>query len=107
LTGDPAVSDVAELFVLGRYRRHRVGMRAAHLAFDRYPGAWEVRQRSWNTAATAFWRRAIGAYTGGVYTEQVLDDDRWTGPVQTFTRWRTPSDRDAGDLAEHHPIALR
>ena len=88
LTGVTTVSDVAELFVLRRYRRHGVGMRAAHLAFDRGPGAWEVRQRAWNAAATLFWRRAIDAYTRGAFTEQQVDDHRWQGPVQTF---RTPA----------------
>ncbi len=84
LTGSTAVSDVAEFFVLRRYRRHGVGLRAAHLAFDRVPGAWEVRQRTWNTAATRFWRRVIDEYTDGAFTEQRVDDHRWQGPVQTF-----------------------
>jgi predicted acetyltransferase len=84
LTGDPTVADVAEFFVLRRHRRRGVGGRAAALAFSLYPRRWEVRETAANGAATQFWRRAIGAYTGGAFTEVVLDDERWRGPVQSF-----------------------
>jgi len=84
LTGDRDVADVAELFVLRRYRRLGVGLAAAAAAFALFPGRWEVRQTAANTAATAFWRRAITACTGGPYTETFVDDARWRGPVQSF-----------------------
>jgi hypothetical protein len=41
-----------------------------------------VREKTENLAATAFWRRVIGRYTGGRFEEVVLDDERWRGPVQ-------------------------
>jgi len=84
LTGDERVNDVSEFFVMRRYRRHGVGARAAAWLFDRFPGAWEVREKAENVAATAFWRRAIGAYTGGRFDEIVIDDAHWHGPVQRF-----------------------
>jgi predicted acetyltransferase len=79
------VWDMAEFFVLRRYRRAGVGMRAAHRIFATHAGDWEVRQRNANVSATLFWRRAIYAYTEGRFTEEVLDDERWRGPVQRFT----------------------
>lgn len=81
--GEPAY-DVAEFFVLRKYRRLKVGTRAAAQMFDRFRGRWEVRQRARNTAATAFWRRAVGDYTGGRFRELILDEERWRGPVQLF-----------------------
>jgi predicted acetyltransferase len=84
LTGDEAVCDVAEFFVMRRYRRHGIGERVAGWLFDRFRGPWEVRQKAENHAAIAFWRRAIGRYTGGRFEEVVLDDERWRGPVQRF-----------------------
>jgi predicted acetyltransferase len=84
LTGDEAVTDMAEFFVLRRYRRHGVGEHAACSLFDRFRGPWEVRQKAENHPATAFWRRIIGRYTGGRYQEETLDDARWRGPVQRF-----------------------
>jgi predicted acetyltransferase len=85
LTGAAGVFDMAEFFVLRRYRRQGVGLAAACAAFDRFRGPWEVRQRDAATQATAFWRRAIAHYTGGRYQEVRWDDAAWTGPVQTFS----------------------
>lgn len=89
LTGATTTCDVAEFFVMRRYRRHGVGLRAAHLAFDRFRRPWEVRQTHTNIAAIEFWRHAIGRYTSGAFTETVIDDARWHGPVQS---WRCPVD---------------
>jgi predicted acetyltransferase len=76
--------DVAEFFVLRKYRRSGVGAQAATLAFDAFRGPWEVRQMGHATAATAFWRKVIARYTGGRFREVVWDDARWRGPVQMF-----------------------
>jgi len=51
--------DMAEFFVMRKYRRHGVGIRAARDLFARFPGDWQVRQVATNTPATTFWRRAI------------------------------------------------
>ena len=85
LTGTRGVFDMAEFFVMRRYRRQGVGVAAASAAFDRFPGPWEVRQRRENVAATAFWRRVIARYTGGAFHEVDWENATWTGPVQTFT----------------------
>lgn len=84
ITADPSVMDVAEFFVMRKYRRKGVGAMAAMRAFELFPRRWEVRQIARNTAATAFWRDVIGRYTGGRFEEVVLDDERWRGPVQSF-----------------------
>jgi predicted acetyltransferase len=84
LTGDEEVWDMAEFFVMRRYRRHGVGQQAARWLFEQFRGRWEVRERAENHAATAFWQRAIGRHTGGRFEEVVCDDARWRGPVQRF-----------------------
>jgi predicted acetyltransferase len=94
LTGDPDVADVAEFFVMRKYRRKGVGSKAATLAFSCFPRRWEVRQNPANPAATAFWRRIIAAYTGGAFTETRADDAHGGGPVQSF---------DGGSLAAGAP----
>ena len=85
LTGAAGVFDMAEFFVMRRFRRKRVGLAAASAAFDRFKGPWEIRQHDENSAATAFWRSAIDRYTGGSYREVRWDDHAWTGPVQMLT----------------------
>lgn len=84
LTGNDGVRDVAEFFVMRRYRRHGVGVHAASFLFDQFRGPWEVRQKPENHHATAFWRNAIARYTNGQFEDAVWNDDRWRGPVQRF-----------------------
>jgi len=68
-TDDPDVFDVAEFFVLRRYRRSGVGERAATLLWNRFPGRWIVRVSEGNTGALAFWRGVIAKYTSCAATE--------------------------------------
>jgi len=85
ITGTVGVHDMAEFFVLRRYRRQGVGLAAAAAAFARFAGRWEVRQRDENVAATSFWRRAIDHFTAGCFQEDRRSDEHWTGLVQTFS----------------------
>ena len=85
LTGAPGVFDMAEFFVMRRFRRKGVGLAAASAAFDRFKGSWEIRQHDENAAATAFWRRTIDRYTRGNYRDVRWNDRAWIGPVQMFS----------------------
>jgi predicted acetyltransferase len=69
--------DMAEFFVMRRYRRSGVGTTLAREVFTRFPGEWQVRQMTTNPSATAFWRRAIPVD----FEEEISDH----GPVQRFT----------------------
>ena len=84
LDGTAGVHDMAEFFILRKYRREGVGERAARLLFQRFPGRWEVRQRPENREATAFWRRVIERHTGGRFEDALWNDAAWQGPVQAF-----------------------
>jgi len=85
LTGTSGVHDMVEFFVARGHRRRGVGRLAAVAAFDRFRGPWEVRQRPTGVAATAFWRRVIGAYTGNDFEDIAWSDGAWEGTVQRFT----------------------
>ncbi len=84
LSGDDGIYDVSEFFVLRKFRRGGIGERAARWLFDRFRGRWEIREKSENASATVFWRKIVGRYTGGRFSDEVLDDERWRGPVQRF-----------------------
>ncbi len=88
LSGDSAVRDMAEFFVLRKFRGRGVAEIAANALFDRFGGTWEVRQKAENRPATAFWRRIIGRYTRDHFEDFVVDDERWRGPVQRFVAGR-------------------
>jgi predicted acetyltransferase len=60
---------MSEFFVTPAVRRRGVGARAATLLFSRFDGEWEVLEDEANRDALAFWRRVIGAHTGGRFRE--------------------------------------
>lgn len=82
--GDDPLYEMAEFFVMVRYRGRGIGRAAAAMLFDRFPGRWEVAQLGANLPAQAFWRKVIGDYTGGDYREEWSDVDYRRGPVQMF-----------------------
>lgn len=79
---DGTIHSIAEFFVLRGYRRQGVGKTAAHQVFNLYPGTWRVHELAENTAAQAFWRRTINAYTKGQYQEEWSTEENRL--VQTF-----------------------
>ncbi len=84
LIDDPEMMDITEFSVMRKYRRAGAGEAMARAIFDRFAGRWEVRELAANLPAQAFWRAAIGRYTGGRYEERVFDDDGWRGIAQFF-----------------------
>ena len=78
-TDDPDVFDVAEFFVVRRWRRSGVGRRAAHLLWDQLPGRWVVRVFERNAAAVPFWSRVIAEYSGRepAALDQLQHTDGW------------------------------
>jgi predicted acetyltransferase len=71
-----APHDMAEFFVLRKYRRGGIGTGAARAVFARFPGEWQVREQWANEGAIAFWRRAIPV--------EFTEDETGEGPVQRF-----------------------
>jgi len=72
-----APHDMAEFFVMRKYRRSGVGTALARDVFARFPGEWQVRQMTSNPDATSFWTRAIPV----AFEQEMIDH----GPVQLFT----------------------
>ena len=89
--GRGPVTDVAQFFVMRKYRRRGIGEVVATQLFDRYVGTWQIGERPTNFVAQAFWRAIIGRYTGGEFEE--LPGDEAIGPTQFFvSRGGRPSD---------------
>ena len=80
----PLDHSVGEFFVLRKYRRHRVGWRAARLLFARLPGRWEVGVAWYNPPALAFWRAVVQSAADGPVEECPGYGKRWAGPVLSF-----------------------
>lgn len=58
-----------DFFVLRGYRRRGVGLAAARVVFDRFPGRWEVGWLPANMPAAAFWQRTIAHYAPGRFKD--------------------------------------
>lgn len=63
----PGPHNIAEFFVMKKYRRKGVGKAAAVKVFDMFPGGWEVSQWSNNLPARKFWEKVVDEYTNGKY----------------------------------------
>ena len=78
-SGDPAVYDMAEFFIVRGQRKRGIGTAAARLVWQRFPGRWQVRVIESNQPALAFWRSAIAAFAGPAVQESslCLSDRHW------------------------------
>jgi predicted acetyltransferase len=65
VSADPHVSDMAELFVLRRWRRQGVGREATRQLLALFPGRWEVRPFPGYRAGEEFWARVCHEYAEG------------------------------------------
>jgi len=84
-TDDPADLDVAEFFVLRRYRRAGVGRQAAWALWNDLPGQWVVRVLETNRASVPFWSEVVRGYTDGHYIERTRANGAQRWRVFTFT----------------------
>ena len=85
---DPDTLDVAELFVLRKFRRFGVGRVAAQLLWQALPGTWTVRVAERNGRALAFWSSVVAELSGVV-------SSTWTLPGSPSS-WRVFSFESAG-----------
>ena len=69
---NPSVYDVAEFFVMRKYRRHNVGRHAALLLWAMLPGRWTVRVSEGNAGALQFWRRIVSDFTDDSSVESTI-----------------------------------
>jgi len=84
-SGRPLDRNFGEFFVMRKYRRGGVASAAVREILTLYPGRWEAAIMQRNTAAQAFWPRAVAA-TPGVRDITTLPGDgvEWTGPILRF-----------------------
>ncbi|MCP4754899.1 MAG: GNAT family N-acetyltransferase [Proteobacteria bacterium] len=74
---------VGEFFIVRKYRRQGIGRKTAMMIFNKFPGAWEIRQTKNNTGAQKFWKDIVREYTNGDFQEYE-NAVGWDGPIQCF-----------------------
>lgn len=55
---------IAEFMVLPKFRRRKIGKKAAIMCFEKYPGNWEISPSCGSEQAYLFWKNVIDEYTG-------------------------------------------
>ena len=69
-----APHNIAEFFVMQKYRRKGVGKAAAMKVFDMFPGGWEISQWTSNLPAQRFWKQVVAEYTHGKYDTFTVEE---------------------------------
>ena len=69
------MNEIAEFFVLNKYRKHGAGTFMANEMFNRYKGEWEIRTLLKNKRAQEFWRKVVKSASNGNYEERFIRDN--------------------------------
>lgn len=65
-------NEIAEFFVLNKYRRSGAGKFMARKMFELYKGPWEVRTLLKNERAQNFWRSVIKEFSNNNFEEKLI-----------------------------------
>lgn len=69
------MNEIAEFFVINRYRNTGAGTFMANEIFRTYKGKWEVRTLLKNKKAQSFWRSVISNFSNGNFEEKLIRDN--------------------------------
>lgn len=69
------INEIAEFFVLNKYRNMGAGTYMANKMFQLYKGKWEVRTLIKNERAQNFWRKTIKDFTNNNFEEKYIRND--------------------------------
>jgi predicted acetyltransferase len=72
-------NSISEFFVMRKYRRNKLGMKAANYIFDNYTGRMEIRVLKRNLNAIPFWSNVIDKRNPSNHeiTEMNKNDEDW------------------------------
>lgn len=69
------MNEIAEFFVLKKYRKIGAGTFMANKMFDLYKGKWEVSTLIKNEISQKFWRKTIKNFTNNDFEEKYVRDN--------------------------------
>ncbi len=80
ISDDRETWDIAEFFIMKKYKKQGIGTAVAHQIWNSFNGRWQVRVLVENTIATAFWSQAITKFIGREPDKIVrhIKKDDWT-----------------------------
>ena len=63
ISGDKDIWDVAEFFIMKKYRRRNIGSQVALDLWKRFKGPWQIRVLPENKRAYLFWSNTVNQFT--------------------------------------------
>lgn len=85
LDNDPQIWDIAEFFILRKYRKQGIGTWVVHKVWQQFKDRWQVRVLQKNVIARAFWVQAIEQFTGNeVAIVTITDKDNYNWDIFKF-----------------------
>ena len=66
------MNEIAEFFVLNKYRKLGAGTFMVNELFKKYKGKWEIRTLIKNERAQEFWRKVVKSASNGIYEEHLI-----------------------------------
>ena len=76
---EEGLNEIAEFFVLNKYRKLGAGTFMANEIFKKYKGKWEIRTLLKNKPAQDFWRKVVKNASNGIYQEHLTrNNTRYT-----------------------------
>lgn len=72
-------NEIAEFFVINKFRRKGVGTFMARKMFELYKGKWEICTLLKNERAQKFWRKTIKDYTNNNFEEKYVRENTRLG----------------------------
>lgn len=69
------MNEIAEFFVINKYRRSGAGKFMANKMFELYKGKWEIRTLLKNERAQNFWRNIIKDFSNNNFEEKMIRDN--------------------------------
>lgn len=73
------MNEIAEFFVIYKYRKIGVGSFMANEIFRRYKGKWEIKTLLKNKPAQNFWRTVVKNASNGNYNEKLTQENKRYG----------------------------
>ena len=68
-------NEIAEFFVINKYRKLGAGTFMAKEMFKKYKGKWQIRTLLNNKRAQEFWRKVVKEASNGNYEEHLIRDN--------------------------------
>jgi predicted acetyltransferase len=74
--GESLTFEVAEFFILRKYRKKGIGKELINRIFSLHKGNWTIDTHIKNTIAQNFWRNAVKSNAIGEYKETLIENGR-------------------------------